>query len=61
MLRARLRPDATVLHQPARPEELLHSVADIAAARSALGYAPETDLGRQIDDVIDSLRKVRTA
>ena len=61
MLRERLRPRATVLYQPARPEELLHSVADITAARSALGYAPETDLRRQIDDVIDSLRKARTA
>ncbi len=60
-LRARLRPDAAVLHQPARPEELVHSVADITAARSAIGYAPETDLERQIDDVIDSIRKARTA
>ena len=61
MLRARLRPDAAVHHEPARAEELTHSVADISAARGALGYEPETDLEGQLDDVIESLRKVRTA
>lgn len=61
LLRARLSPDAELRHEAARPEEILYSVADVSAAREAMGYAPQTDLPRQIDDVIASLRKVRTA
>ncbi len=63
MLKDRLCPDAPdgwLRYAPARPEELLHSVADISAARRVLRYAPETDLQEQMREVIDSLRKVRT-
>jgi len=58
LLTARLRPGAPRSHAPARPEEIRHSVADLTRARRILGYAPQTDLAAQIDEVIASVRTV---
>ena len=37
---------ATVRHEAPRPGEVRHSVADLAASRRSLAYAPEVDLHR---------------
>jgi UDP-glucose 4-epimerase len=57
LLRERLRPAAAVVHEPARPEELRYSVADITAAASQLGYVSKTDLSLQLQEVIDFLSR----
>lgn len=56
MLTQRIRPDARWQHAPAHPGELRHAVADIARARSVLGYTPTTDLSSQLDPVIEAIR-----
>jgi UDP-glucose 4-epimerase len=49
-------------HTPARPGELRYSVADIAAARAALGYRPERTLAGSLRDVIaDIAQRPRTS
>lgn len=55
MITARLAPGADVAHGPAHGSELRYSVADISAARAALGYAPSRDLGSHLDEVIASV------
>lgn len=62
LLQERLHPDASdgwLRHEPARAEELQHSVADVSAARAALGYTPRTDLRAQLPEVIEHLRRSR--
>jgi UDP-glucose 4-epimerase len=44
----RLRPQ----HGPAHPGELRYSIADVSAARKALGYRPSATLEEKIDEVI---------
>lgn len=56
LLIARVRPGATAAHEPARDGELRYSVADIAAARAAFGYAPRRDLAAHLDEVIADVR-----
>ncbi len=56
LLRQKLYSDAAVLHEPARPEELRNSIANISLARQVLGYEPETDLDSQLSEVIEFLR-----
>lgn len=56
MLKDMVWADAPIQHEPARPEELRFSVADISHACSVIGYAPKTDLAAQLPEVIDSLR-----
>jgi UDP-glucose 4-epimerase len=52
----KIAPDRPASHAPAPPGELRFSVADIAAARRALGYAPARSLQRDLDAVIDDIR-----
>jgi UDP-glucose 4-epimerase len=54
MLRTRLGivHDGWCHHAPARPEELLRSVADITEAQRVLGYAPRTELASRLDEVL---------
>ena len=62
LLQQRLRPgagDGWLRHEPARVEEIRHSVADISAARAVLGYAPRTDLRAQLPEVVESVRSER--
>jgi UDP-glucose 4-epimerase len=54
---ARLAPGAEVVHEPARSGELRFSVADIAAARHAFGYAPSRTVDADLDGVIDDIRR----
>lgn len=59
LLQGLLRPGdggGWVRHAPAHREEIRHSVADVSAARAALGYAPGTDLRAQLPEVIGALR-----
>ena len=56
MLTARLAPGAQPTHGPAQAGELRFSVADITAARTALGYQPTRSLERDLDGVIADIR-----
>ena len=53
----RLRPDLAPVHEPSRPGELRYSVADISAARAALGFEPRRTLETSIDEVIADVRQ----
>lgn len=54
---ARLQPGLTPSHEPARPGELRYSVANIAAARHALGFEPQRTLASHLDEVIADVRQ----
>ncbi len=41
-------------HEPARPGDVAHSLADLGASRSALGYVPEYDLVRGLAETYAS-------
>jgi UDP-glucose 4-epimerase len=56
LLIGRINPRARVVHAPAQEGELRHSVADIGAAASKLGYRPQRSLRADIDGVIDAIR-----
>jgi UDP-glucose 4-epimerase len=56
MLTARIAPALTPTHAPAPPGELRYSIADITAARRALGYAPSHTLAADLDSVIADIR-----
>jgi hypothetical protein len=56
MLIARLAPAARATRAPAQPGELRYSVANITAARSALGYQPTRSLEVDLDDVVSDIR-----
>jgi UDP-glucose 4-epimerase len=51
-----LDPNAVIHYEPARPEELRNSIADISQARQILGYSPKTKLSDQVREVIRYLR-----
>ena len=57
LLTARLAPAVKATHAPAQAGELRYSVADVSAARLALGYTPTKTLEGGIDDVIADIRK----
>jgi UDP-glucose 4-epimerase len=57
LLKEKIFPEANITFEPARPEELRNSIADISEAVRILGYHPRTHLDSQINEVIDSLRK----
>lgn len=62
LLQQLLRPgagDGWLRHEPARTEEIRHSIADVSAARAALGYAPRTDLRAQLHEVVESVQSRR--
>jgi nucleoside-diphosphate-sugar epimerase len=52
LLTERLAPQLSASHAPAQPGELRYSVADITAAKRALGYCPSRTLERELDAVI---------
>jgi UDP-glucose 4-epimerase len=56
LLSARLAPGAQPTHAPAQAGELRYSVADITAARTALGYQPTRSLEADLDGVIADIR-----
>ena len=57
LLVQRLAPGVAPQHAPAQAGELRYSVADISAARAALGYSPTRSLETDLDDVIADVRR----
>jgi UDP-glucose 4-epimerase len=57
MVLAKLAPDQKPQHADAQAGELRFSVANIDAARNALGYAPKRSLQHDLDDVISWVRE----
>ena len=57
MVLAKLAPDQKPKHAEAQAGELRFSVADIGAARSALGFSPTRSLQQDLDDVIAWVRE----
>jgi UDP-glucose 4-epimerase len=56
MLTQAIAPQVTPTHAPAQAGELRYSVADISAARRALGYIPARTLDGDLSGVIDDVR-----
>jgi UDP-glucose 4-epimerase len=56
MVLAKLAPDQRPNYAPAQAGELRYSIANIGAARRALGFAPTRRLEDQLDDVIAAVR-----
>ena len=61
MVLAKLAPGQTPQHAPAQAGELRFSVADITAARRALGFAPARTLQQDMGDVIAWVREREAA
>ena len=61
MVLAKLAPGTEPSYAPAQAGELRFSVADITAARRALGFAPSRTLQQDMDDVIDWVRQREAA
>ena len=57
MVLAKLAPDQKPKHAEAQAGELRFSVADIGAARRALGFSPTRSLQHDLDDVIEWVRE----
>jgi nucleoside-diphosphate-sugar epimerase len=57
LLTARLNPSLAPQHAPAPGGELRYSIADIGAARRALGYNPTRTIDNDLDGVIDDIRR----
>ena len=57
MVLAKLAPGQQPQYAPAQTGELRFSVADITAARRALGFAPARTLQQDMDDVIEWVRE----
>jgi UDP-glucose 4-epimerase len=57
LLVGRLAPGVKPSYAPAQTGELRFSVADITAARRALGYAPTRSLEAELDGVVDDIRR----
>jgi UDP-glucose 4-epimerase len=57
MVLAKLAPGQTPKHADAQAGELRFSVADISAARRALGFSPTRSLQQDLDDVIAWVRE----
>jgi UDP-glucose 4-epimerase len=55
MVLSKLAPGQQPLHAPAQAGELRYSVADIGAARRALGFAPSRSLANDLDEVIAAI------
>jgi UDP-glucose 4-epimerase len=56
LLTDRINQSLTPQHLPAQPGELRYSIADITAARQALGYDPQHTIENNIDGVIEDVR-----
>jgi UDP-glucose 4-epimerase len=59
LLKAQLYPGAKIEFEPARAEELRNSVADVSLAQKILGYAPQTNLEKQLPEVIEFIKDSR--
>jgi UDP-glucose 4-epimerase len=59
LMTARLAPEAQPRYAPFQAGELRYSVADITAARTALGYLPTRSLDTDVDGVIADIRARR--
>mgnify|MGYP001074391526 CR=1 FL=1 len=59
LLRQKIAPAVEIAHAEPRPGEINNSVADISAARQALGYDPKGNLDELADEVIDAIRAAR--
>jgi UDP-glucose 4-epimerase len=57
LLIGQLAPGTQPTHAPAQAGELRFSVADIAAARASLGYAPTRTLSDDVGSVIEDVRR----
>lgn len=57
MLISRIAPNMKPLYEPARPEELRFSIADITLAKRTLGFFPKSSLEMELDELIDNIRK----
>jgi UDP-glucose 4-epimerase len=57
LLTAKLNPSLEPQHAPAPAGELRYSIADIGAARGALGYSPTRTIENEIDHVIADVRR----
>ncbi|MCK4548252.1 MAG: NAD-dependent epimerase/dehydratase family protein [Candidatus Eisenbacteria sp.] len=57
MLIERIRPGTIPESAPARPEEMLFSVADLTKSESVLGYEPKGMLEEDIDEIIEWCRE----
>jgi UDP-glucose 4-epimerase len=57
LLTTRLNPAQKPRHAPAQAGELRYSIADISAARSALGYNPTRTIESNLDGVIADIRQ----
>lgn len=60
LLVARIAPGLSPRHLPAQPGELRYSIADIAAARQHLDYAPARSISSELDGVIARVKSART-
>lgn len=56
MLKQALWPEAPIVFEDARPEELRYSIADITRASSILGFVSKTNLPSQLPEVISYLQ-----
>lgn len=59
LLRSKIAPAISIRHAEARPGEINNSVADITAAREALGYGPQGRLDDLVDEVIAAIRAAK--
>jgi UDP-glucose 4-epimerase len=57
LLTDRINPALRPQYAPAQAGELRYSVADITAARGALGYSPQRSIEGDIEGVIDDIRR----
>jgi UDP-glucose 4-epimerase len=57
ILTDRVNPALTPQHAPAQPGELRYSIADISRAQTALGYSPTRSIDRNLDEVIEDIRR----
>lgn len=61
LLQAKIAPTIPLAYAEARAGEIQNSVANISAARAALGFEPHGNLDDLVDEVIDAIRSSRAA
>ncbi len=60
-LRTQMELDIEPVHGPARPGDILHSLADVQRARDQLGYAPEVGFSEGLRRTVENAAGLRTA
>ena len=53
ILRNKINPEIEIKYEPARLEELKHSIADISKAKKMLGFEPKGFIEEKIDEIIE--------